>query len=218
MQITIREPGSALTHFIAMLLTVGASLPLLIKAGSMGHIYLLAMLIFVTSMILLYGASATYHAVIDRPGIIKILRKLDHSMIFVLIAGSYTPVCILVLPRSSGLFLLVAVWTIAIIGIVFKILWIGCPKWLSSLLYISMGWMAVLVFGPIFECLSPMALAWLIGGGIIYTVGGIIYALKLPIFNSKHPFFGSHEIFHIFVMLGSLCHFIFMYQYVLTAN
>ena len=96
-----------------------------------------------------------------------------------------------------------------------KALWIGCPKWFSSVIYIAMGWVCVFVFGQLLDTLSAQAFAWLFAGGVIYTVGGVIYALKLPIFNAKHTYFGSHEIFHLFVMAGSICHFIFMYQYVL---
>ena len=95
-----------------------------------------------------------------------------------------------------------------------KAFWITCPKWFSSIIYIAMGWVCVLVFGPLLNTLSTPAFLWLLAGGIIYTVGGVIYALKLPIFNSKHKFFGSHEVFHLFVMGGSICHFIFMYLYV----
>ncbi len=215
MVIKLREPGSALTHFIAMLFAAGAGLPLIIKAGALGGTYLFTMIIFIMSMILLYGASTTYHSVTVGPKVIGVLRKLDHAMIFVLIAGSYTPVCILVLGGKSGIILLTAIWSIAIIGIVFKILWINCPKWLSSVMYIAMGWMVVFVFGPIHASLTRAAFGWLVAGGVIYTLGGIIYALKLPIFNLKHPYFGSHEVFHLFVMAGSFCHFIFMYQYVL---
>ncbi|MCR5342424.1 MAG: hemolysin III family protein [Butyrivibrio sp.] len=215
MQISIREPGSALTHLAAMLLTAGASLPLLLKASDFGAIYVSAMLIFALSMILLYGASAFYHAVNLSPKIIGVLRKLDHSMIFVLIAGSYTPVCTLVLSPRAGIPLLVAVWSFAIIGILLKILWINCPRWLSSTIYIAVGWSVVLVMQPIYTTLSHIAFAWLLAGGIFYTVGGVVYALKLSAFNGRHPYFGSHEIFHLFVMAGSFCHFIFMYQFLL---
>ena len=117
MQITLREPGSALTHFIAMIMAVGAAVPLLLKAASHGSVCLLAMLVFIISMILLYGASATYHSVNLPASVIKILRKVDHSMIFVLIAGSYTPVCLLVLDPKRGYPLLIAVWSLALIGI-----------------------------------------------------------------------------------------------------
>ncbi|HAD54731.1 MAG: hemolysin III family protein [Acetatifactor sp.] len=215
MQITIREPGSAITHFIAMMMAVFAAVPLLIKAGiQSGQENLLAMAIFMGSMILLYGASATYHSVDLTGRSLRIFRKLDHMMIFVLIAGSYTPVCLIVLGGKLGYTLLALVWGIAAVGMLIKAFWITCPKWFSSIIYIAMGWVCVLVFGPLLNTLSTPAFLWLLAGGIIYTVGGVIYALKLPIFNSKHKSFGSHEVFHLFVMGGSICHFIFMYLYV----
>lgn len=135
-------------------------------------------------------------------------------MIFVLIAGSYTPICLIVLGGSLGYKLLAIIWSIAIAGMIIKACWITCPKWFSSILYISMGWVCVGVFGQLLSTLPPAAFLWLLAGGIIYTVGGVIYALKLPIFNSRHANFGSHEVFHLFVMAGSICHFIFMYLYV----
>lgn len=144
----------------------------------------------------------------------KILKKLDHCMIFVLIAGSYTPICLIVLHDRTGLMLLALVWSIAILGIIFKLCWVTCPKWVSSVLYIAMGWVCVLAFTQILNSLPAAAFNWLLAGGIIYTVGGIIYALKLPIFNAHHKYFGSHEIFHLFVMAGSICHFIMMFEYV----
>ena len=212
MQITIREPGSAITHFIAMMLAIFAATPLLLKAQS--GITLTAMSIFIISMILLYGSSATYHAVSVSDRILKRFRKLDHCMIFVLIAGSYTPICLVVLGQRLGMALLAFIWGVAIVGMIIKISWITCPKWFSSIIYIVMGWTCVFVFRTLVTTLSPAAIAWLVAGGVIYTVGGIIYALKLPIFNSLHKNFGSHEIFHLFVMAGSFCHFMFMYLYV----
>lgn len=215
MQITIREPGSALTHFIGMMMAVFAAMPLLVKAAvSGGHTTFLAMAVFMASMILLYGASATYHSVNLSGRSLKIFRKIDHMMIFVLIAGSYTPVCLITLGGELGYRLLALVWGIAIVGMLIKAFWVTCPKWFSSLIYISMGWVCVLVFGQLLDSLPPAAFLWLLAGGIIYTVGGVIYALKLPLFNANHKYFGSHEIFHLFVMGGSICHFIFMYMYV----
>lgn len=216
MQITIREPGSAITHFIAMMLAVFAAVPLLIKAGMTGStIAIAAMLIFMLSMISLYGASTLYHALNVTGRVLKVFKKIDHMMIFVLIAGSYTPVCLIVLGGKSGYTLLAAVWGIALVGMLIKAFWVTCPKWFSSVIYIAMGWVCVFVFGELLETLPPAAFAWLFAGGVIYTVGGIIYALKCPLFNAKHAYFGSHEIFHLFVMAGSICHFIFMYHYVL---
>ena len=215
MQITIREPGSAITHFIAMMMAVFAAVPLLVKAGvQSGQENFLAMAIFMGSMILLYGASATYHSVDLTGKSLRVFRKLDHMMIFVLIAGSYTPVCLIVLGGKLGYTLLALVWGIAAVGMIVKACWITCPKWFSSVIYIAMGWVCVLVFGPLLKTLSTPAFLWLLAGGIIYTVGGVIYALKLPIFNAKHKNFGSHEVFHIFVMLGSVCHFVVMYFFV----
>lgn len=215
MQITIREPGSALTHFIGMMLALFAAAPLLVKAATeSGSTCAAAMAVFMLSMILLYGASATYHSVNVSEKVIKVFRKIDHMMIFVLIAGSYTPVCLIVLGGRLGYTLLTVVWAIAAIGILIKALWITCPKWFSSLIYIAMGWVCLGVFGTLWDVLPHAAFLWLLAGGIIYTIGGVIYALKLPIFNGKHQFFGSHEIFHLFVMGGSICHFIFMYLYV----
>ncbi len=215
MQITIREPGSAITHFIGMMMAVFATIPLLVKTAMEANtISLASMSVFMLSMILLYGASATYHSINVSQKIITIFRKIDHMMIFVLIAGSYTPVCLIVLGGRLGYTLLTVVWGIAIAGMTIKACWITCPKWFSSIIYIAMGWVCLGVFGPLWHTLPATAFLWLLAGGIIYTAGGIIYALKLPIFNSRHAYFGSHEIFHLFVMGGSICHFIFMYLYV----
>lgn len=216
MNITIREPGSAITHYIAMMLALVASTPLLIKAVlSSGSLCFFAMAIFMGSMILLYGASATYHAINASGKVLRVFRKIDHAMIFVLIAGTYTPVCLITLNGQKGYILLTAVWSIAIAGILLKALWITCPKWFSSVLYIAMGWACVSVMGDLWTLLSEAGFYWLLAGGIIYTIGGVIYALKLPIFNDRHKYFGSHEIFHLFVMAGSICHFIFMFEYVI---
>ena len=215
MQITIREPGSAITHFIAMMMAIVAATPLMVKAAMSGnHIVFAAMAVFMGSMVGLYGASAVYHTVNVKAGILKMFQKLDHMMIFVLIAGSYTPICLIVLDRKAGYTLLAAVWGIAVVGMITNICWITCPKWFSSIIYIAMGWSCLSVMGPLWRTLPRNAFLWLLAGGVIYTVGGVIYALKLPLFNSRHRNFGTHEIFHLFVMGGSVCHFIFMYLYV----
>lgn len=214
MNITIREPGSALTHFIAMLLALCAAVPLLVRAAvHSGVKSLTAMTVFMISMVLLYAASTIYHSVNCSGRILRIFRKMDHMMIFILIAGTYTPVCLLTLPKPSGLMLLAAVWGIALVGIFIKGFWITCPKWFSSILYIAMGWSCLSVLGQLFSLLPLHAFLWLLAGGLIYTAGGIIYALRLPLFDARHPMFGLHEIFHLFVMAGSLCHFVFMFCY-----
>lgn len=212
----IKEPGSAITHFIGMVMAIIASVPLLIRAAAQpDRIYIIAMSVYAASLVLLYAASTTYHTFDISEKTNTILKKIDHMMISVLIAGSYTPVCLLVLNGRTGIILLSIVWGIAIAGILIKAFWVYCPKWVSSVLYIGMGWTCVLAFAQLLDNLSPAAFGWLLAGGIIYTAGGIIYALKLPLFNSRHKNFGSHEIFHLFVMAGSACHFIVMYAFLL---
>ena len=208
----VKDPGSAITHFIGMLMAIFAAVPLLIKAAhEPSRIYVISLAVYSASMILLYAASTTYHTFDISAKINTILKKWDHMMISILIAGSYTPICLLVLKGKPGLILLAIVWSFAIVGILIKAFWVYCPKWVSSILYIGMGWTCVLAFTQILNSMSRTSFIWLLTGGIIYTVGGIIYALKLPIFNSKHKNFGSHEIFHLFVMGGSMCHFVVMY-------
>lgn len=213
----IKDPGSAITHFIgfvfALLLT-----PPLISRGISFHadgLSLLSLIVFMISMILLYGASTTYHTFDISPKVNKILKKIDHMMIFILIAGSYTPICIVALHNKVGYILLALVWALALIGIIFKFFWVTCPKWVSSIIYIGMGWVCVFAMPQLVTNLSTPAFMWLLAGGIIYTIGGILYALKLDAFNHRFQYFGSHEIFHCFVMLGSLCHYIVMYFYLL---
>lgn len=211
----LKDPGSAITHMIGCLICLLATAPLLIKAyHGNNRNYIGAFAIFILSMAALYAASTIYHSLDISEKVNTLLRKLDHSMIFVMIAGSYTPICLISLPRNVGIPLLTTVWIITIIGTLFKLCWIGCPRWLSSAMYIGMGWLAVLAFSSIMKSLSQSAFAWLLAGGIIYTIGGVIYALKLPIFR-KHQWknFGNHELFHCFVMLGSLCHFVLVYNY-----
>ena len=198
-----------------MLLAAFAATPLLTKAALYAsRESIIALSIFCVSMILLYGASATYHSLNLSGRPLRIFRKIDHMMIFILIAGSYTPICLTVLGGKLGYTLLAVIWGLALFGMLLKACWITCPKWFSSVIYIAMGWACVAVFGPLLQVLPTAAFLWLLAGGIIYTIGGVIYALKLPLFNAKHEFFGSHEIFHLFVMAGSFCHFIFMYCYV----
>ena len=211
-----KEPGSAITHFIGMLMAVFASIPLLIKAAhEPSKIYIVSLTVYAISLILLYAASTTYHSFDFSEKVNTVLKKIDHMMIFVLIAGSYTPVCLLVLDKPTGYIMLAAVWIIAIAGILIKAFWVFCPKWVSSVLYIGMGWTCVLAFSQLLTNLSHQAFMWLLAGGIIYTAGGIIYALKVPAFDRRHKNFGSHEIFHLFVMGGSFCHFVVMYNFLL---
>ncbi|CUH93866.1 PAQR family membrane homeostasis protein TrhA [Herbinix luporum] len=213
--IKAKDPASAVTHFIGTLMAIFAATPLLIKAAANpGYIHIISLGIFIISMILLYLASTIYHTLNISEKVNRRLRKFDHMMIYLLIAGTYTPICTIALGDTVGISLLIIIWTLAIIGIVITGFFINCPKWISSVIYIAMGWICVLAFTKIINSLPSAAFNWLLAGGIIYTIGGVIYALKLPLFNKRHKYFGSHELFHLFVMGGSFCHFILMYRYI----
>jgi hemolysin III len=210
-----KDPGSAVTHFIGVLMALFSAIPLLVRASKAPDIvHLISLSIFALSLILLYTASTVYHTFNLSDKINRRLKKFDHMMIFILIAGTYTPVCLIALNGTIGFGLLILIWSMAFLGIGLKAFWVYCPKWVSSVIYIAMGWTCVLAFSPLLNSLSSAAFHWLLAGGIIYTIGGVIYALKLPIFNSKHKYFGSHEIFHLFCLGGSACHFIFMYKFI----
>jgi len=210
---SLRDPVSGFTHFIGALLAVAGLVALIIKASSpLKPWHLTTYCIFGIGMILLYTASTLYHWLPLSPEGTTRLRKLDHMMIFVLIASTYTPFCLVPLRGAWGWSLFGTVWVVALMGIVFKIFWIHAPRWLTALMYIFMGWIAIVGVVPLVHTLQPGALFWLFAGGVLYTTGGLIYALKRP--NLIPHFFGFHEIFHIFVMLGTLAHFWTVYRYV----
>ena len=211
----LREPVNGFTHLAGAILSFAGLLALVIKTALQGHstIALTAVIIFGISMILLYAASATYHLVVSSDKVISFLRGLDHSMIFLLIAGSYTPFCLIALEGTTGWVLFSIIITIAIVGISFKLIWFNCPRWLSTSIYVIMGWIAVFLMGPLKESLSSQGLSLLIIGGVFYTIGAIIYATKPKFLKSKY--LGFHEIFHIFIMFGTLTHFLCVFKYVI---
>ena len=211
-----KDSWSALTHFIGFLYSIFLT-PLLLVHASQNQAsssVLTSLSVFMLSMALLFGASTAYHTLLVAPRTERLLKKLDHSMIYVLIAGSYTPICTALLPTGKGTVLLAAVWGVALLGIVFKLCWVTCPKWVSSVIYIAMGWSCLAVLPDLLSILSPAAFGLLLLGGLFYTFGGVLYALRLKRFNARCPNFGSHEVFHVAVMLGSLCHYFFMFLYI----
>lgn len=211
----LKDPASCISHVIGTAMAVFSLYPLVHKAYlTQGSTAAISMLVFSTTLILLYLASSMYHGIISTKTIERRLKKFDHMMVYCLIAGTYTPICTLVLRGDQGRNLLLIIWSIALIGMSTNAIWIYCPKWLNSLVYIAMGWVVILAFRQVVAGLSISGFLWLLGGGLIYTIGGIIYALKLPLFNERHPGFGTHEIFHIFCILGSMCHYILLYFYV----
>ncbi|WP_075981174.1 PAQR family membrane homeostasis protein TrhA [Bacillus massilinigeriensis] len=215
MKLYIREPVNGLTHLAGAILSFIALLAMVIKASmtTESPLAITSVIIFGISMILLYSASATYHMVIANDGIIAFLRRLDHSMIFILIAGTYTPFCLITLNGMTGWVLFSIITAIALFGIIFKMIWFHCPRWLSTALYIAMGWMIIFAFSPLAARIDSIGLFLLILGGVLYTIGGVIYGIKPKFLPLKH--LGFHEIFHIFILLGSLAHFLSVYLYVI---
>ena len=213
----LRDPISGLTHLLGAILSIVALILLVyysVKHATVWHI--VAFSIFGASLILLYTASSLYHLLPLSEKGVAILRKIDHMMIFVLIAGTYTPICLVALRGPWGWSLLSIIWLIAIAGIILKGFWFNIPRWLSTLIYALMGWLAVTVLYPLIKTIPLGGFIWLIVGGLLYTIGAVIYGLKWPNITSK--FLGFHEIFHIFVMMGSFSHFMLMFRYILPLN
>lgn len=209
---------SGLTHCIGAVLSLAGLVVLICFASIFGDSYdIVSFTIFGITLILMYLFSTLYHWLnISEKGI-KVFKKLDHIMIYILIAGSYTPVCLGPLRGPWGWSIFGVVWTLAIFGTILSSIWISAPRGLTTSIYIGMGWLALLIIKPLIEVFNNSgllySLLWLVLGGILYTIGGIIYGLKIPKTKFKH--FGFHEIFHIFVMLGSFCHYWFVLNYVI---
>ncbi|MBQ0071155.1 MAG: hemolysin III family protein [Spirochaetales bacterium] len=210
-----KDPMSALTHFIGFLMAIVATPLLLVKAASNGKpsMDLMGLAVFALSMIFLYGASASYHAFIlstERRNMV--LKKMDHMMISILVAGTYTPLCMTVLKDNGGMVLLTIVWSLAVSAILFKAFWVTCPKWVSSIIYLLMGWAVAPYMGTVYRLFPHTAFGLLLAGGIAYTIGAIVYVFRIP--PRSYKGFGSHEVFHLFVMLGTILHFLMIYNYI----
>ena len=211
----IREPINGFTHLGGAILSFAGLLAMVIKTTltSTSPVDLTAVIIFGISLILLYSASATYHLVMASDKVIAFLRKIDHSMIFILIAGSYTPFCLIGLKGTQGWILFSVIVTIAVCGVLFKMIWFNCPRWISTCIYVGMGWIAVFVIKPLYQAIPFGGVMLLILGGVFYTIGAVIYGAKPKALQFKK--LGFHEIFHIFIILGSLCHFFAVFKYVI---
>lgn len=204
---------SGLTHCIGAILAVAGLVFLILESvNPVKPWHIVSFSVFGTGLILLYTASTLYHWLPLSENGIRNLRRLDHIMIFVLIAATYTPVCLIPLRGPWGWSLFGSVWALAILGIFLKLFWLQAPRWLSTTVYIVMGWLAIAGVWPLIMALHVEGFIWVLMGGLFYTIGAVIYAIKLP--NPWPNFFGFHEIFHIFVMLGSVSHFWVMYEYV----
>lgn len=206
------RPWSAITHGLGALLAIlGVVLLLLRCAGSAASPWhYVSFSVYGASMVTLYTASALYHCLnVSVSGRIA-LRKLDHASICFLIAGTYTPICLIPLRGSWGWTLFGIIWGSALLGLAMALVWIQAPRRVTAGIYIFMGWLALIAIYPLSQLLPAEGLFWLLAGGVIYTIGGILYALKWP--GRSNPNFGCHEIFHVFILLGSVCHFLLMYR------
>lgn len=213
MFLSLRDPVSGLTHLIAAILAVFATVFLILRAvDPVLPWHIVTFSIFGGGMILLYTASTLYHWLPVSEKWIRFLRRVDHSMIFFYIAATYTPICLIPLRGPWGWSLFGVIWGLAVAGIVMKIFWLSAPRWLSTVIYVAMGWLVLVGIYPLVQALSPEALFWLAFGGVVYSLGAVIYATRWPNPIPKH--FGFHEIFHLFVIGGTACHFVVMYYYV----
>lgn len=212
-QFHFKDPASAISHLIFTIMIVLAAPSLLLRSlhGDHGIEYPISITLFLLGLLLLYSASTIYHSFDINNEVNVRLKKMDHMMIYVLIAGSYSPICLIGLHNRTGYLLFGVIWALAFLGLMQAIFFIHAPKWLNSVIYIVMGWLCVFALPQIAGAVSRAALCWLFAGGIIYTIGGVIYALKVPLFNSRHKNFNSHDIFHLFCIGGSVCHYILMY-------
>lgn len=200
-----RDPVSSWTHFVGAVGAVLGTILLLFLCAlhQKNTAALFSCLIFGLSMVALYTASSTYHYAHGSPHKLEKLRKLDHSMIYVLIAGSYTPICMTFMEPLHGFAFTSAMWLLAFIGIFLKLCWMGTPRWLSTSIYLLMGW-AIIFDLPAFQSIPPVCLTLIALGGVAYSIGAVLYILKKPNFSKD---FGFHEIFHLFIQLGTLFHF-----------
>ena len=209
--IRIKDPISALTHFIGFIAAI-LSLPLLLTKAAVRSDDISTMIglsIYGLSLIVLYGASSAHHSFILPERGTRALKKIDHICIFYLIAGTYTPLCLNLMKDVQGKHLLIAIWIAAAVGTLIKFFFVYCPKYVSSILYIAMGWFALFRITTLYHLLGKGGFLWLLAGGVFYTIGGILYALRFRLSEK----WGEHEIFHILVLLGSLCHYILIFLY-----
>ena len=208
------RPWSAITHGVGAALALAGTALLLARSAAMGKwLYFGLFAVYGLSMVCLYTASTLYHCLNGSVAKRLALRKYDHCSIYLLIAGSYTPLCLTVLRNAGGIPLVIAVWTLALAGTALTIAKLSIPRWLTSAIYLFMGWLAIFAIVPIYRALPAEGFVWLLAGGLLYTVGGVLYAVKWP--GRNNPRFGCHEVFHVFIVLGSAAHFVMMYKVLL---
>ncbi|MCF8077622.1 MAG: hemolysin III family protein [Desulfotignum sp.] len=208
----MREPVNALSHMAGSLASIaGLTLMVVVAAVKADAWHVVSFAIFGTTLVFMYTASFLYHGLQLSAKTLAIFRRIDHIMIFMVIAGSYTPLCLVPLRGPWGWSLFGIIWGFAAVGIALKLFWMNLPRWISTVIYLGMGWLCMVVVYPLVQILEPAPLLWLALGGLFYSLGAMVYIFKKP-----DPFpkvFGFHEIWHIFVLLGSACHFWLVFGY-----
>lgn len=200
-----RDPFSGLSHLAGAIFAIVALCILAAQAALYGGVWhMVSFMIFGTTMLLMFASSSLYHLVHAQEQVIKWLKRIDHMSIFLLIAGTYTPICLVALNGSTGWWLFGVVWGIALLGVGLKVVWIHAPRWLSTVFYMLMGWLVV-AFYPVLDQIPTDALRWIAYGGLCYSLGAVVYATKWP--NPWPKWFGFHDIWHLFVIAGAFCHF-----------
>lgn len=205
-QTELEEQLNALSHGMAALLGIVALVLLIIFNSNKTEYSLFSVIIYGISIIVLFSVSALYHA-IKREKHKHVFRVLDHISIYLLIAGTYTPVCLIALEQSKGWHLFWVVWGIAALGFILKLFFTGRFEALSLMLYLAMGWLVVFDFTYLSQTLGPQGILWLFAGGLFYTLGIVFYAIERIPYN--------HVIWHVFVLAGALCHFFMVFWYVI---
>ncbi|WP_258880760.1 PAQR family membrane homeostasis protein TrhA [Clostridium estertheticum] len=203
---------SGIIHIVGGVLAI-AALVLLVVFSSLKATawHIVSFSIFGTTLVLLYTMSSLYHMLPVGSKVQKVFRYFDHMAIYLLIAGTYTPIALIPLRGGWGWSMFGVIWGLAIMGIIWKSISTGKSRTVSTILYVLMGWVIIIAFHPMIKTIPIGGLFWLVLGGLFYSIGGIIYGLKKPNFNI--PWFGFHEIFHVFIILGSFCHFWMMFNY-----
>lgn len=213
--IQFRQPVSGLTHLAAAALAA-AGLVVLLAVGQTVWWMRVALAVYGAALVGMFAASSAYHLIVARPEVIGFLRKLDHTAIYFLIAGTYTPVCLHFFTGTWRWGLPLVVWCLAILGAGLKLVFIHAPRGLSAGIYLAMGWLSVVAIGEMVSTMPPGALAWLFAGGAFFTLGALIYIFKKPDFVPG--VFGFHEVWHLFVILGCLSHYVLIAAYVAGAQ
>lgn len=210
-----RDPISGLTHLVGALLSAFGLFYLVGISAPLGPRGIASVAVYGVSMVMLYASSSTYHLLHVRTATRARLRQLDHAMVPVFIAGTYTPFCVIALPGILGHGVLIAIWTMAFGGLLKSIFWIHSPRWVTAGVFVVMGWLIVVAAYPLALAVGPDIVAYILAGGCAYTLGAAVYARKWP--DPWPATFGFHEIWHLFVLVGSALHYVAVLTMLLAA-